>query len=167
MTVKACQQEVIVDCECLSTGSPAERAGVEEGQILIAINGANVLTLTHDEIVTLITNSQSSCCLSLFHSHCFILPSLPFPLSLYSSCPPSLFHSACFHPALSPFSTPAVSILPSLPFPLSLYSSCPLSLFHSACIHPALSPFSTQPVSILPSLPFPLRLFVLALLVCQ
>ena len=84
LTVNACRQRVIVDCECLSTGSPAERAGVEEGQILIAINGANVLTLTHDEIVTLITNSQS----------------LPFPLSLYPSCPLSLLYSGCFHPVV-------------------------------------------------------------------
>ena len=84
LTVNACRRRVIVDCECLSTGSPAERAGVEEGQILIAINGANVLTLTHDEIVTLITNSQS----------------LPFPLSLYPSCPLSLLYSGCFHPVV-------------------------------------------------------------------
>ncbi|XP_076456605.1 uncharacterized protein LOC143290924 [Babylonia areolata] len=40
-------------------GSAADRAGVEEGQILVSINGTNVLSSSHDDIVTLIINSPS------------------------------------------------------------------------------------------------------------
>jgi predicted metalloprotease with PDZ domain len=42
----------------VDSGSAAERAGVEEGQILVAVNGTNVLQLSHYDIVTLISNCE-------------------------------------------------------------------------------------------------------------
>lgn len=41
-------------------GSPAELAGVQEGQILISINGTSVLTATHDDIVRVMAASPET-----------------------------------------------------------------------------------------------------------
>ncbi|KAK6187086.1 hypothetical protein SNE40_006334 [Patella caerulea] len=35
-------------------GSPAEKCGIQEGQIVISVNGVNTLELSHEEIVTLV-----------------------------------------------------------------------------------------------------------------
>ncbi|KAL8602716.1 hypothetical protein ACOMHN_062930 [Nucella lapillus] len=40
-------------------GSAADRGGVEEGQILVKVNGTNVLSSSHDDIIALIANSGS------------------------------------------------------------------------------------------------------------
>lgn len=44
----------------VDTCSAAERAGVEEGQILVALNGTNVLSLSHNDIVALISGCPGS-----------------------------------------------------------------------------------------------------------
>lgn len=38
----------------LLTESPAEKAGIQVGQILISVNGVNVLELPHSEIIKLV-----------------------------------------------------------------------------------------------------------------
>ncbi|KAK7487354.1 hypothetical protein BaRGS_00021443 [Batillaria attramentaria] len=49
----------------VDAGSPAELAGVQEGQIIVSINGTNVLTATHDEIVRIMASSAGQVCLKV------------------------------------------------------------------------------------------------------
>ncbi|XP_067665566.1 uncharacterized protein [Haliotis asinina] len=54
----------ILDCQpayitSIDPGSPAERSGVKEGQILISVNGVNVLEASHDEIVKLMQQNPA------------------------------------------------------------------------------------------------------------
>ncbi|XP_041361351.1 uncharacterized protein LOC121377434 [Gigantopelta aegis] len=54
----------LLDCQpafitSVDPGSPAERAGIVEGQIVISVNGVNVLESTHDELLRLIQQMPS------------------------------------------------------------------------------------------------------------
>ena len=40
------------------TGSAAESSGLKEGQIVVTINGVNVLDASHDEIIKLVTRGE-------------------------------------------------------------------------------------------------------------
>lgn len=50
-------------CEC--AGSPAEKAGIQVGQIIVAINGMNVLTASHDAIINAMNSSK--CAVMILH----------------------------------------------------------------------------------------------------
>lgn len=42
----------------LCTGSPAEKAGLHEGQVLVSVNGISVLESEHDDIVNLVQQGK-------------------------------------------------------------------------------------------------------------
>ncbi|KAH9489982.1 hypothetical protein Btru_035438 [Bulinus truncatus] len=52
----------------IDPGSPAARAGISEGQILVSVNDENVLTLDHSEIIQLIQNTKGSIQLGVANS---------------------------------------------------------------------------------------------------
>ena len=43
----------------LFKGSPAHRAGLRAGQLLLSVNGSNALELSHQEIIQLIQKGQT------------------------------------------------------------------------------------------------------------
>ena len=51
-------------------GSPAERVGLRSGDSLISVNGRNVSTVAHNEVVKLISASQSSVVVQISESYC-------------------------------------------------------------------------------------------------
>ncbi|PVD32691.1 hypothetical protein C0Q70_08136 [Pomacea canaliculata] len=46
-------------------GSPAEKAGIQVGQIIVAINGMNVLTASHDAIINAMNSNPKSVCIEV------------------------------------------------------------------------------------------------------
>ena len=51
-------------------GSPAERVGLRSGDSLISVNGRNVSTVAHNEVVKLISACQSSAVVQISESYC-------------------------------------------------------------------------------------------------
>ena len=51
-------------------GSPAERVGLRSGDSLISVNGRNVSTVAHNEVVKLISACQSSVVVQISESYC-------------------------------------------------------------------------------------------------
>ena len=54
----------------LFTGSPAFRAGLRAGQVLLSVSGSNALVLSHQEISQLIQKSQTPITHRLLMSTC-------------------------------------------------------------------------------------------------
>ena len=54
----------------LFLGSPADRAGLRAGQVLLSVNGSNALDLSHQEIIQLIQKGQTPITHRLFMSTC-------------------------------------------------------------------------------------------------
>ena len=57
----------------LFLGSPAHRAGLRVGQVLLSVNGSNALELSHQEIIQLIQKGQTPITHRLLMSTCSIL----------------------------------------------------------------------------------------------
>ncbi|XP_046374592.2 uncharacterized protein LOC124147843 isoform X1 [Haliotis rufescens] len=87
----------ILDCQpayitSIDPGSPAERSGVKEGQILISVNGVNVLEASHDEIVKLMQQNPAIIKLEVAYSD--FQPVRDLQASVMSGCMYKLGNSA-------------------------------------------------------------------------
>ena len=79
-------QLVLIVAVVYFTGSPADRAGLRVGQVLLSVNGSNALELSHQEIIQLIQKGQtpithrllmSTCIYPFYLLYTFTIPYFP------------------------------------------------------------------------------------------